>query len=72
MFVARRGKMLHVGGFNLSSFLLQLFDCFPHIDGVPGHDGVGHEVQTGSLVELVFRVAFANLRFVGDKEITAQ
>jgi hypothetical protein len=42
------------------------------VDGVPGHDGVGHQVQTARLVQLVLFVLPADLAFIGEKEKPAE
>jgi hypothetical protein len=38
-----------------------------HVDGVPGHDRVGHKVQTARLIQLVLFILPSDLAFVGKK-----
>jgi hypothetical protein len=64
--------MLPIGFLNLLTLALQLLNGFPPINGIPDDHGIRHKVQAGRLSELIIRVALANLRFVGDEEITAQ
>ena len=64
--------MLHISLLNLVTFSLQLFDGFPHIHGIPHDHSIRHESQTGRLIELIFGMTCADLRFIGHEQLPPQ
>jgi hypothetical protein len=64
--------MLDIGLVNLPAFTPQLLDRFPHIDRIPDHHRIRHQIQAGGLIELIVGMAFADLRFIGHEEKPAE
>ena len=64
MFITRWRKMPHIGFLDPVTFSLQLCNRFPHIHGISHDHGIGHKIQTGSPIELIFGMTFVNLPFI--------
>jgi hypothetical protein len=50
----------------------ELTPCFSMLPALLNNRGVRDQVQTGRLVELIFRGTFANLRLIRDEQVTPQ
>ena len=39
---------------------MKIIQCCLHVDGIPGNDGIGDEIETVGLVDMLIRMLFAN------------
>ena len=50
------------------AFRSQVRNRIHHIDRVPGHYGIGHEIETTSLIGLIFGLVSTNVSLIGKEE----